>query len=138
VATLATLVEFLHALLIVAWVVGMPLLFWHRWPRLSRAYAAYAIVFVVANLASAWLIGECFITTLTRYLWVHAASHPANTNEWFTVRFADLVFGLSPSHRSIRLVTKMLIFASALGVLHTGLRHRRTICGRPHVVHPRA
>lgn len=121
-ATLATIVDFVHAILIVTWVGGMPLLFWHRWPRLSMAYAIYAIAFVVANLTSAWLIDECFLTTIARFFWVHAPTHPAHTNEWFTVRFADLVFGLSPSHRSIKLITKVLILASAIGVLHVGLR----------------
>jgi hypothetical protein len=131
-AALATVVDFVHALLIAAWVVGLPLLFWHRWPRVSRGFAVYAVGFVVLNLLSGWLLGECFLTTITRFLWTHAPTHPRDANEWFTVRFADFVFGLSPSHRSIRLLSKVLIFASAAGVLSFGLRRREREPVGPH------
>jgi hypothetical protein len=124
-AVLATIVDFAHALAMMVWVVGLPLLFLHRWPRLSRAFAVYAVVFVVINVTSDWLIGECPLTVLARLLWTHAPTRPANTNEWFTVRFSELVFGLTPSHESVKVVTKALVFASAVGVLYTGLKRRR-------------
>lgn len=117
-AALATLVDFIHALLIVVWVGGLPLLFWRHFPGVSRAYAVYAAAFVIVNLLSSWLIGECPLTILARLLWVRAPTRPPHTNEWFTVRFAELVFSLSPSHRSIKLITKALILASAVGVLY--------------------
>ncbi len=120
-AVLATFLDFLHALLMAIWALGLPLLFWRRWPRLSRAYAIYAVIFVVLNLGSEWILGECFLTTITRYFWEHAPSHPANTDEWFTVRFAELVFSLSPSHHAIKLVGKGLVVITAIGsILHVG------------------
>lgn len=116
-AVLATLVDFIHALLIFIWVVGLPLLIWHRFRRLSRAYAVYAVAFVVVNVTSSWLIGECPLTLLARVLWTAAPSRPPHTNEWFTVRFAEVIFNLAPSHHSIKLVAKGLILASSLGLL---------------------
>ncbi len=116
-AVLATFLDFFHALVIAAWALGLPLLFWQRWPRLSRAYAAYAVAFVTLNLLSDWIIGECFLTTITRYFWDNASSRPANTSEWFTVRFAELVFKLTPSHEAIKLVSKALVFVTAIGAL---------------------
>jgi hypothetical protein len=117
-ALLALFVDFLHALLMVAWVVGMPLLFWHRWPRLSHAYAIYAIAFVIVNVASGWILDECFLTTVARVLWRNAPTTPEHTEEWFTVRFSELVFHLTPSHRSIKVATKVLILTSAVGTLY--------------------
>ncbi len=127
-AVLATFLDFAHALFMLAWALGLPLLFWQRWPRLSRAYAIYAVIFVILNLASERLLGECFLTTLTRYFWEHAPTHPANTDEWFTVRFAELVFSLSPSHQSIKLIGKALVLVTAIGaILHisTSIRASR-------------
>ncbi|HSQ68329.1 MAG TPA: hypothetical protein VLM85_34205, partial [Polyangiaceae bacterium] len=59
----------LHALLMLLWVVGMPLLFWHRWPRLSYFYSGFAVLFVIVNVISQWVLGECFLTTLSRFFW---------------------------------------------------------------------
>ena len=123
-AVAATFVDFLHALLMVAWIGGVPLFFWHRWPRVSRAYALYAAGFIVANVVSEWVLGECFLTTLTRYFWEHALDKPAHVDDWFTVRFSELVFGLAPSHRAIKLVGKALIFVSAIGALYTSWHAR--------------
>ena len=116
-AVLATFLDFFHALLIAAWALGLPLLFWHRWPRLSRAYAIYAVAFVTLNLLSDWIMGECFLTTITRHVWEHARTHPTGIHEWFTVRFAELVFRLTPSHHAIKLISKVLVFVTAIGVL---------------------
>ncbi len=101
---LGSLVDFLHALLMVAWVAGLPLLFWRRHPRLSRLYAVYAVVFIVLNQGSRLFLGECFLTTLSRYLWEHGGAPPRSApDEWFTVRVALAVFHLTPSHRSIKI-----------------------------------
>lgn len=116
-AVLATLFDFFHALLIATWALGLPLLFWQRWPRLSRAYAVYALGFVALNLLSDWIFGECFLTAITRYFWENAPTRPADTSEWFTVRFAELVFKLTPSHEAIKLVSKALVLVTAIGVL---------------------
>lgn len=119
-SALAACVDFLHASFMAAWVLGLPLLFLHRWPRAARAYAAYAIAFVTLNLASRRLLGECFLTTLARACWQEAARHGGHgtvSQEWFTVRLAEAVFRLTPSHRGVKRVSEALIFATAIGVL---------------------
>jgi hypothetical protein len=119
-SALAACVDFAHASLMAAWVLGLPLLFLHRWPTLTRAYAVYAIAFVALNLASRALLGECFLTTLSRACWQEAATrggHVPVPQEWFSVRMAEAVFRLTPSHRGVKLVSEALIFVTALGVL---------------------
>ena len=113
-------VDVVHALLMAAWVLGLPLLFVRRWPRLSRAYGAYAIVFIVVSQASEWMLGECFLTTIAGWLW-NGAPHAAavDTSEWFTVRLAKWVFDMAPSHRSIVIASEVLILATAVGVVLT-------------------
>ena len=66
---LAASVDFAHASFILAWGLGLPLLFWHRWPRLSRAYVWFAIGFVGTSVLSQLAIGECVLTTLARWFW---------------------------------------------------------------------
>lgn len=126
-AILGSAVDFLHALLMIAWVIGLPLLFWHRYPRLSRWYAIYAVSFIVLSQGSQMLTGECFLTTLATALWRHgsapAGSEPA---EWFTVRFARAVFHMSPSHHAISRAAEALILVTSVGLLLSMYRHRRT------------
>ena len=125
-AMLGSAVDLLHALLMVGWVAGLPLLFWHRFPRATRWYAIYAIVFVVLNLASRYFLGECFLTTLARYLWEHGGAPPRTApGEWFTVRLAMMVFHLTPSHRSIKLLSELLILVTAVGMLFSMRRARK-------------
>lgn len=115
-----------HALLMAAWIVGLPLLFVRRWPRLTRAYGIYAIVFIVSSQASEWLLGECFLTSIAGALWSRAGSAASvDTSEWFTVRLAKWIFDMAPSHRSIVITSEVLIFATAVGVLLT-VHERRT------------
>lgn len=118
-AVLGATVDFLHALLMAAWILGLPLLFSTRWPRLARGYAVYAIAFVIVNQASYLLLGECFLTTMSRGFWQHADASSA-TDEWFTVRAAEAVFSLTPSHRAIKLASEALILATAIGVAFHG------------------
>jgi hypothetical protein len=114
----ASVVDVLHALFMVVWVLGLPLLFVRRWPRLTRAYGVYAIVFIVLSQASERLLGECFLTSIAGDLWSRGDSATtAETNEWFTVRMAKWVFEMAPSHRSIVIVSEVLILATAVGVL---------------------
>ena len=118
-AVLGASIDFLHALLMAAWILGLPLLFSTRWPRLARAYAVYAIAFVVLNQASNLLLGECFLTTMSRTFWQR--SHASGvTDEWFTVRIAEAVFSLTPSHRAIKLASEALILVTAIGVAFHG------------------
>jgi hypothetical protein len=124
-------IDLVHALLMAAWVLGLPLLFWHRWPRLTRTYSLYAIAFVVVSQVSQALLGECFFTTLARAGFQCASrsgdSAPVS-EEWFTVRLAEAIFRLTPSHRSIKLISEALIVMTAIGVL---LSLRRLPRARP-------
>jgi hypothetical protein len=119
-----------HAFLMAAWVVGLPLLFVRRWPRLTRAYGIYAIVFIALSQASDWLLGECFLTSIAGQLWSRAGSAASvDTSEWFTVRLAKWVFDMAPSHRSIVITSEVLIFATAVGVILTLREKRPTASG---------
>jgi hypothetical protein len=126
-AVLGSLVDAIHALLMVVWVAGMPLLFWHRWPRLTRAYAIYAVTFAGISQISRKLLGECFITTIARYFWEHGSPpRGADIDEWFTVRFSQAVFHMTPSHRSVVIVSEALIVVTAIGIL-VSRRHLRRV-----------
>jgi hypothetical protein len=114
---MAALVDVAHAMLMAAWILGLPLLFWHRWPRVSAGYAVYATAFVVLNRLSQWYLGECFLTTAARHFWKGASAPARESDEWFTVRFARWVFGLTPSHRVIAVGSELLILITAIGAL---------------------
>jgi hypothetical protein len=121
---IASFVDLLHALLMVAWVADLPLLFWRRRPRWTRWYAIYAIVFIILNQASRALLGECFLTTFSRFLWEQGGAPPGSApGEWLTVRIAMAVFHMAPSHRAITILGEILIFVSAVGMLRA-LRSR--------------
>lgn len=125
---LGACIDFFHALLMAAWVLGLPLLFWHRWPRLTRAYTFYAVGFIVANQISHALLGECFLTTLARTCWLREPRSGGSTpayDEWFTVRIAEAIFRMTPSHASIKLVSEGLILITAIGVGFRGIVGRR-------------
>jgi hypothetical protein len=120
-------VDFVHALLMAAWIVGLPLLFVRRWPSLTRAYAIYAIAFIVLSQASEWLLGECFLTTIAGQLWTQVgASVPVDTSEWFTVRLAKWIFDMAPSHRSIVIASEVLILVTSVGVVFSFRETHRT------------
>jgi hypothetical protein len=124
----AAALDVLHAIFMVMQVAGLPLLFWHRWPRLTRAYAIYAISFIVLNQLSKFALDECFLTTLARMLWARAVVDPADVpSEWFTVRLAQWVFHQTPSHRAVALAGELLMFVTAIGVLvwRRNVRHAR-------------
>jgi hypothetical protein len=124
---LGSLVDFLHAIFMVAWIAGLPLLFWHKYPRLTRWYAGYVIVFVVLYQVSRVFLGECFLTTIARWLWEHGGSEPpVAPNEWFTVRIAMAVFHMTPSHKAIKTIGGVLVFVSAVGALLSLCRPRAT------------
>jgi hypothetical protein len=120
-------IDFFHALLMTAWVLGLPLLFSRRWPRLTRVYGVYAIAFIAVSQLSRALLGECFLTTLARACWDHAPpssdSRPVS-GEWFTVRLAQAVFRMTPTHRSIAVISEALILVTAAGMLISRRRHR--------------
>ncbi|HVW28055.1 MAG TPA: hypothetical protein VHC69_21980 [Polyangiaceae bacterium] len=106
-----------------AWILGLPFLFWHRWPTITKIYGLYAVAFVIVTRVSHWVLGECFLTHLSRHFWNAGAASASDTDEWFTVRFAKLVFGLTPSHRMIAIGSELLVFVTAAGVLFSLYRH---------------
>jgi len=127
----ATLVDLVHAIVMAVWVLGLPLLFYRRWPGATRLYGIYAVVFVVGTRVSHWVLDECVLTTLARHVSVLGTA--ASSDEWFTVRFVQLVFGMTPPHRLIAWVSEGLVLATALGVLWTVRRESapRKACAPP-------
>ena len=115
-----SVVDVVHALAMVAWLMGLPFLFFsRRYPQLTRAYGIYAIAFIVVSQLSQYVLGECFLTTIARWFWEHpsAGAAPAASHDWFTVRMAKAIFDMSPSERSIVILSEVLILLTAAGVL---------------------
>ncbi len=121
----ADLVDALHATAMIAWVVGLPLLFWHGRPTWSRMYLWYALAFVVFTRVSHELLGECALTTLARYLrTVGGAGLQEHTS--FMVRAVNGVAGLRFSEQSAVLVWEWSVFLCSFGMLVYLYRdHRR-------------
>jgi hypothetical protein len=123
IAALAASVDVLHALLMAFWVIGMPLLFVHRWPRLTCVYSAFAMAFIAVNVLSQWVLGECILTTLARFLWTHSSGvPPQDAQEWFTVRFSDWIFHMAPSHGAVQRATELLIAVCSIGAFYSARR----------------
>jgi hypothetical protein len=128
-------IDFFHALAMVVWVLGLPLLFVRRWPGLTKTYGVYAISFIVLNLGSQYLLDECFLTTLARMAWQKSSS-PVDPSEWFTVRASKAIFHLTPPHQLISRLSEVLIFVTAVGALISIHRHRQERA-RPEIAKPR-
>jgi hypothetical protein len=114
-AALAAAVEVTHGLAMIAWGLGLPLLVWHRYQRLSRAYMWYALGFVVISVISNQLLGECFLTTLARRLWLAGGGYRDGVP--FTVLFANAVAGIRPTAREAVLAWQVAIVATSIGTL---------------------
>ena len=114
-------VDFSHALFMVLWIAGLPLLFYRKKPRLTRLYAMYAISFVVSYQISRVFLGECFLTTISRAFWQRAPQDVMGgaSDEWFTVRLAQAVFHMTPSHKAITSIAQVLVFVTAAGALYS-------------------
>jgi hypothetical protein len=112
---LAALTDIFHAGAMLAWGLGMPLLFWHRFPRLSRAYMWFSMAFVVITVASQAVLGECFLTTLARELWL--AGDGFRERVPFTVLVTEWVAGIRPTAREAVLLWELGVFASSAGGL---------------------
>ena len=126
---LGACIDLIHALLMAIWILGLPLLFWHRFPRATSVYAFYAIGFIVVNQVSQALLGECFLTTLARASWQRApgfAGTARASGEWFTVRLAEAIFHLTPTRRGIKLVSEALILITAVGIAFRTIVTRRS------------
>ena len=115
-AVAASSVDTVHAAFMVAYFAGIPLLFFQRWPRVSRIYAVYAISFVVFSQGSKLLWGHCFLTPLASELW-HQSGTSVAVTEWFTVRLSNLVFHSAPSHRIISWIGDAFVLITAVGAV---------------------
>jgi hypothetical protein len=115
VAILAATVDLAHGLVMVAWGLGLPLLFWHRFPRLSRGYMWFALSFVILSVASQELLGECFLTRIARELWLQSGGYRGR--EPFTVLFANAVAGIRPTAREAVLVWEVAVFVTSAASL---------------------
>ncbi|MGZ3420303.1 MAG: hypothetical protein ACXWUG_00530 [Polyangiales bacterium] len=131
---LSVTIDVAHALAMVVWVGGLPLLFASRWPQLTRVYAIYALAFVVLSQGSQWVLGECFLTTLART----ALGGGNVSREWFTVRLARTVFGLAPSERVVSVSFDIFVALLAIGWIANQWRRARSGGRSAWWVHPRA
>lgn len=134
---LGAAVDLVHALAMAAWALGLPLLLWHRWPRLTRAYCYYSIFFVAVLLVSQAALGECVLTTLSRAFWQRAQPEGAQASgEWFTVRLAQAIFDLTPSHLAVKRASEVLSALTAVGVLVSLRRLRQNAPARARPTRP--
>jgi hypothetical protein len=124
---IAAVIDFVHALAMVAWVMGLPVLFLRSWPRARRWYAVYALTFIILSKGSQWLLGACFLTRLSTILWNVGAPHRGDEPEtWFTVRFAERIFHLRPSEDAVVLAWDVALAVSCAGLL-VHLRRARAL-----------
>jgi hypothetical protein len=121
---LANAVDVSHALAMLLWGLGLPLLFWHRSWRLSSWYMAYALVFVVVSVLSHQLLGECFLTTLSRKLWLAGGGY--RNGAPFTARLVNSIAGIHPTDREVVLAWEVAIALTSLGGLWFWLRAKRS------------
>ena len=120
---IAVAIDVLHALIMAAWVVGLPLLFWRRYPKLSLYYCLFSVAFIVVNQVSHYTLGECVFTTIAN--WFYSKSGSGAPNEWFTVRLSRLVFGVVPTHRGVKVATQIMIGISSVGGIYSIYKARK-------------
>lgn len=120
---LAMAVDVTHALAMLVWGLGLPLLVWHRFERLSHLYTWFAALFVVSSVGSQWVFGECFLTSLARWLWT--ASGAWRDAEPFTVVLTNTVAGIRPSTESAVLVWEFAVLVTSLGSLWSWRKAQR-------------
>lgn len=104
---LAGAVELCHGLLMVAWGLGLPLLVWRRFERLSRAYIWFSLTFVLGSLLSSLLLGECVLTTVAHWLWQASGGHTEKVP--FIVTFTNYVASIRPSADAAVVLWKVAI-----------------------------
>lgn len=99
------------------WGVGLPLLFWQRWRKLTQAYLVYSVGFILVSIGSHLLLGECFLTTLSRELY-DAGRHPAMRQHMsFIVRLTEAIAGVRPSERWAVLAWEAALLAGSFVTL---------------------
>jgi len=99
-----------------AWGLGLPLLVWHRWRRLSRTYLWFSLSFVAGSLLSHWLLGGCLLTRLAQSLWEAGGAHMDRVP--FIVRFTNGVAGIRPSTRAAVLLWEGAIAIYCVALLY--------------------
>lgn len=114
-STLAMLVDLTHTATMLVWGLGLPLLFWHRFERLSLLYTWFAVLFVVSTVMSRLVLGECFLTTIARELWL--ASGGFRERVPFTVVLTNTVAGFRPSDRGVVVLWELAVLITSLGSL---------------------
>lgn len=114
---LGAAVDGLHAVAMVVWGLGFPLLFWHRWVSLTRIYMLYSLVFIVVSVISHLALGQCFLTVIARELYL-AGHHPElRDTTSFIVRIVEFVAGIRPSERWAVWVWEAGLFAGSAATL---------------------
>lgn len=137
---LAICIDVLHTLAMLVWGLGLPLLLWHRWPRLSRAYLWYALTFVVVSVGTHQIYGECFLTKVARDL--RAIGDPNVLREYssFSVQLVNLVAGIRPTEDAAVLAWEVALSITALFMLRymykTKQRERAESAGSSHTHEP--
>lgn len=106
-------VDLIHAVAMIVWAIGLPLLIWHRYPRLSHAYMWYSLTFIIITLVSHWVLGQCFLTVLARVCWNAAGIERAEVP--FTTLLVNKVAGIRPSSRTSVLIWEFAILISCIG-----------------------
>lgn len=112
---LAIAVDVVHAVAMLVWGLGLPLLLWHASHRLSRIYMWYSVCFVLITVLSHQLLGECFLTTWARLLWSRAGDGRGDVA--FSIVLVNAVAGIRPSSRTAVLVWEVAVLLSSVGSL---------------------
>lgn len=120
---MAMAVDITHAAAMLAWGLGLPLLVWHRFERLSHFYTLFAVLFVVSSVGSHWAIGQCFLTALARWLW--EASGTWRNAEPFTVIIVNTVAGIRPTTQTAVSVWQIAVLVTSLGGLWSWRKAQR-------------
>lgn len=110
---LAASVETLHALSMLLWALGLPLLVWHRFRRLSVAYMFFSAAFVAISVVSHLLLGECLLTIAARNLWLLGGGYRDGVP--FTAQLANAIAGIHPTQREVVLVWEAAVVVTSLG-----------------------
>src|SRR5579859_2116961 len=108
--TLASLIEFIHSLLIILLVILIPFLFFSKWRKLQIFSAIYCAIFIVGNRLSQWFLGECWLTRLARYaggVW---------DGQLFIVKFSRGVFNCIPTNKQIIYLEQAMFLIVCLGI----------------------
>jgi hypothetical protein len=119
-----------------AWGLGLPLLVWRRFERLSRAYIVFSLTFIVGSVLSRLLLGECVLTTVAHWLWQASGGHTEKVP--FIVTFTNRIARIRPSTDAAVLIWEAAIaLYCVIGLWGWRLRDQAAELGPPgSVPHP--